>query len=65
MSRVRACVTLRVETPAKLTSELDGLRVITSNRHEFIFRVPESLVNIFSIGCTTVGYVCKVSGCRV
>jgi len=41
------------ETPAKLTSELDGLRVITSNRHEFLFRVPESLVNIFSIGCTT------------
>ena len=41
------------EIPAKLTSEIDGLRVITSERHEFIFRVPHALVDACSIGSTT------------
>ena len=46
---------LRADSPAKLTSELDGLRVLTATRNEFIFRVPDAVVEVFSIGSTTVG----------
>jgi hypothetical protein len=49
--------TLRADSPAKLTSELDGLRVLTSTRHEFICRVPDARVDVFAIGSTTAGSV--------
>lgn len=50
-SRVLFC--LHAEKPANLTSEVDGLRVLTPNRHDFISRVPDALVDILSVGSTT------------
>mmetsp|Transcript_4418 Transcript_4418/g.10762 ORF Transcript_4418/g.10762 Transcript_4418/m.10762 type:complete len:504 (-) Transcript_4418:1880-3391(-) len=49
------------ENPAKFTSERDGLRVVTSRRHEFIFRVHCALVDIFSIGSTTPAALLRVA----
>ena len=51
---------LRADIPAKLTSEIDGLRVITSQRHDFVFRVSDALVDTCPIGSTTVGPVFAV-----
>ena len=48
-------LTLHSENPATLTSEIDGLRVLTFGRCESISRVPDALVDVFSIGSTAAG----------
>eukprot|EP00898_Chlorokybus_atmophyticus_P007460 jgi/Chlat1/7715/Chrsp66S07190 len=39
--------------PLCLAPECDGLRIITNNRTEFLQRVPDATVDVFSIGSTT------------
>ena len=46
-------ITYTVYRNAALISEIDGLRVITSTHHDVICRVPDFLVDVFSMGSTT------------
>ena len=39
-----------------LSSEVDGVRVMTSECHDIIRRVPIALVNVYSIGSTNVSF---------
>ena len=44
-----------LEEHTVLVSECDGVRLISGDRHEFLSRVPDSLVDIFKIGSTAPG----------
>ena len=44
-----------MEEPCVLTPEVDGVRILTSQRHELLRRVPDALVDIFRIGSTSPG----------
>ncbi len=46
-------ITYTVYRNAALISEIDGLRVITSTHHDVICRVPDFLVDVFSMGSKT------------
>lgn len=44
-----------VERPVHLVSEVDGLRIIGNDRHEFLQQVPRIIVDIFSIASLSAG----------
>lgn len=44
-----------LEGSTVLVSECDGVRLISSEKHELLSRVPDSLVDVFKIGSTAPG----------
>lgn len=44
-----------VERPAHLVSEVDGLRIIGNDRHEFLQQIPGVIIDIFRIGSLAAG----------
>ena len=44
-----------LEDKTVLVSECDGVRLISAEKHEFLSRVPDSLVDVFKIGSTAPG----------
>ena len=49
------CIAWEDEPLPVLVGEADGCRQITSERHLFIRRVPEALVDIFQTGSVAAG----------
>ncbi len=48
-------VELVVSPPVRLVSEVDGVRVLSDERHELLRRVPEPLAEVFRVGSTAPG----------
>ncbi|ODQ65066.1 vacuolar protein sorting-associated protein 16 [Nadsonia fulvescens var. elongata DSM 6958] len=50
-------LTMYYDSSVILFPELDGLRIFSSERHEFFAKVPSVVVDIFKIGSTTPGAI--------
>ncbi|KAK9786074.1 hypothetical protein WJX73_008313 [Symbiochloris irregularis] len=48
------CVQYELEGAVHLVPEVDGVRMVTADRHELLRRVPDALQDIFSTGSTSV-----------
>ena len=54
-----------LEGAVHLAPEVDGVRILTADRHELLRRVPDALQDVFSTGSTSPGQCCRLWHARV